>query len=45
MRTSQLSLMNKITETYAIAEDQEPPEQGRAALGELEKRLNLIKPQ
>jgi ATP-dependent Clp protease protease subunit len=45
MRTSQLSLMNKITETYAIAEDQEPPEQGRAALGELEKRLNLIRPQ
>lgn len=44
-RTSQLSLMNKITETYAITEDQEPPEEGRAALGELEKRLNLIKPQ
>ncbi|WP_422482438.1 head maturation protease, ClpP-related [Pleomorphochaeta sp. DL1XJH-081] len=44
-RTSQLSLLNKITETYAITEDQEPPEQGRAALGELEKRLNLIKPQ
>jgi ATP-dependent Clp protease protease subunit len=45
MRTSQLSLMNKITETYASAENQEPPEEGRAALGELEKRLNLIKPQ
>ena len=45
MRTSQLSLMNKITETYAIAEDQEPPEEGAAALGELEKRLNLIRPQ
>jgi ATP-dependent Clp protease protease subunit len=44
-RTSQLSLLNKITETYAITEDQEPPEEGRAALGELEKRLNLIKPQ
>jgi ATP-dependent Clp protease protease subunit len=45
MRTSQISLMNKITETYAHTEDQEPPEEGRAALGELEKRLNLIKPQ
>jgi ATP-dependent Clp protease protease subunit len=45
MRTSQLSLMNKITETYAIAEDQEPPEEGTTGLNELEKRLNLIKPQ
>jgi len=45
MRTSQLSLMNKITETYAHAENQEPPGEGTTALGELEKRLNLIKPQ
>jgi hypothetical protein len=38
-------MLNKITETYAHTENQEPPEEGRAALGELEKRLNLIKPQ
>jgi ATP-dependent Clp protease protease subunit len=45
MRTSQLSLMNKITETYALTENQEPPGEGTTALGELEKRLDLIKPQ
>ena len=45
MRTSQLSLMNKITETYAHTENQEPPEEGTTGLNELEKRLNLIKPQ
>ncbi|NCC90867.1 MAG: Clp protease ClpP, partial [Spirochaetia bacterium] len=44
-KNSQLSLLNKITETYAHTENQEPPEEGRVALGELEKRLNLIKPQ
>jgi ATP-dependent Clp protease protease subunit len=44
-RNSQLSLLNKITETYTHTEDQAPPEEGTAALDDLEKRLNLIKPQ
>jgi ATP-dependent Clp protease protease subunit len=44
-RKAELSLLNKITGTHARTENQEPPEEGTAALGELEKRLNLIKPQ
>ncbi|PKL22160.1 MAG: peptidase [Spirochaetae bacterium HGW-Spirochaetae-4] len=44
MRTSQLSLLNKITTTHAHTTDQAPPEAGTAALDELETRLNLIKP-
>ena len=44
MRTSQLSLLNKMTTTHAHTTDQAPPEAGTAALDELETRLNLIKP-
>jgi ATP-dependent Clp protease protease subunit len=44
MRTSQLSLLNKMTTTHAHKTDQAPPEAGTAALDELETRLNLIKP-
>ena len=44
MRTSQLSLLNKITTTHAHTTDQAPPEAGTAVLDELETRLNLIKP-
>ncbi|PKL27196.1 MAG: peptidase [Spirochaetae bacterium HGW-Spirochaetae-2] len=44
-KNSQLSLLNKITDTYAHIADQAPPEAGTIGLCELEKRLNLIKPQ
>jgi len=43
-RKAELSLLNKITGTYAHTEEA-PSDEGKAALDELEKRLNLIRPQ
>ena len=44
-RNSQVSLLNKITDRYTRKTDSEPSEEGSVGLDELEKRLNLIKPQ
>ncbi|MPN49430.1 hypothetical protein SDC9_197051 [bioreactor metagenome] len=43
-RKAELSLMNKITTRYAHTEAA-PSAEGSTALDELEKRLNLIRPQ
>ena len=43
-RKAELSLMNKITTRYAHTQEA-PSDEGKAALDELEKRLNLIRPQ
>jgi ATP-dependent Clp protease protease subunit len=44
-RNSQVSLLNKITDRYTRKTDSEPSEEGSVGLDELEKRLNLIRPQ
>jgi ATP-dependent Clp protease protease subunit len=44
-RNSQVSLLNKITDRYTRRTDSEPSEEGSVGLDELEKRLNLIRPQ
>ena len=44
-KKAELSLMNKITGKYAHMEEKAPSAEGSTAIDELEKRLNLIRPQ